>query len=187
MASVRGWMRAAVAALALAGSGGAAAAEAPVYEFGVLPQVSTDKLAEAWVPFLAKLSAVSGVELKLVTAPSINEFGARANAGAYAFYYHNTLAYVQHEELYKAFAREVGAKMLIKEDGSISGTIDAHETVATDANRIMPSVGRRTLAAGARPGSLPLRWVRTRSDRPFARRARHCVWPRPARSAENSV
>ncbi len=110
MASVTGWVRAAVAALVLGGSGAAAAAEGPTYEFGVLPQVATSKLAETWGPFLARLSAASGVQLKLVTAPSINEFGARANAGAYAFYYHNTLAYVQHDELYRAFAREVGAK-----------------------------------------------------------------------------
>jgi phosphonate transport system substrate-binding protein len=88
----------------------AVATAGEAYDFGVLPQVATSKLAEMWVPFLAKLSAASGVELRFVTAPTINEFGARANAGAYAFYYHNTLAYVQQDELYKAFAREVGAK-----------------------------------------------------------------------------
>ncbi len=110
MASVKVFLRAAAAALALCACGRAVGAEAQVYEFGVLPQVSTSKLAEMWGPFLARLSDASGVKLKLVTAPSINEFGARANAGAYAFYYHNTLAYVQHDELYRAFAREVGAK-----------------------------------------------------------------------------
>jgi phosphonate transport system substrate-binding protein len=82
----------------------------PEYDFGVLPQVATGKVAEMWVPFLERLSEASGVKLRFVTAPSISEFGARANAGAYAFYYHNTLAYVQHEQLYTPFAREVGAK-----------------------------------------------------------------------------
>jgi phosphonate transport system substrate-binding protein len=80
------------------------------YEFGVLPQVATAKVAEMWVPFLDRLSEASGVKLRFVTAPSISEFGTRANAGAYPFYYHNTLAYVQHEHLYTPFAREVGAK-----------------------------------------------------------------------------
>jgi phosphonate transport system substrate-binding protein len=63
-----------------------------------------------WVPFLDRISEASGVKLRFVTAPTISEFGVRANAGAYAFYYHNTLAYVQHEQLYRPFAREVGAK-----------------------------------------------------------------------------
>lgn len=110
MAAMRRAMRAAALALLVGALPGAARAAEPVYDFGVLPQVSTGKLAEMWEPFLAKLSAASGVQLRFVTAPSINEFGARANAGAYAFYYHNTLAYVQHDDLYKAFAREIGAK-----------------------------------------------------------------------------
>ncbi|HYG68474.1 MAG TPA: PhnD/SsuA/transferrin family substrate-binding protein, partial [Anaeromyxobacteraceae bacterium] len=87
----------------------AARAEEPVYDFGVLPQVATAKLAEQWVPFLERLSEASGVKLRFVTAPSISEFGTRAKAGAYAFYYHNTLAYVQQDDLYRAFAREVGS------------------------------------------------------------------------------
>jgi phosphonate transport system substrate-binding protein len=101
--------RAAVAAALLLSLAGAARAE-DAYEFGVLPQVATAKVAEQWVPFLDKLSELSGVKLKFVTAPSISEFGTRAAAGAYAFYYHNTLAYVQSEPLYQAFGREVGAK-----------------------------------------------------------------------------
>jgi len=89
---------------------GPARAEAPVYDFGVLPQVATAKLADMWVPFLARLSESSGVKLRFVTAPDISAFGTRAAAGSYAFYYHNTLAYVQSDDLYTAFAREIGAK-----------------------------------------------------------------------------
>jgi phosphonate transport system substrate-binding protein len=96
--------------LAIALVPSAASAAPDEYEFGVLPQVATAKVAEMWVPFLERLSQASGVKLRFVTAPTISEFGARANAGAYAFYYHNTLAYVQHEQLYVPFAREVGAK-----------------------------------------------------------------------------
>jgi phosphonate transport system substrate-binding protein len=108
MLVVRGLVAIFAAVLSLAAA--PALAEDPVYEFGVLPQVATAKVAEQWVPFLDKLSEMSGVKLKFVTAPSISEFGTRAAAGAYQFYYHNTLAYVQQDELYKAFAREVGAK-----------------------------------------------------------------------------
>lgn len=97
-------------AAALATSALPARGEEPEYEFGVLPQVATAKLAEMWVPFLEKLSEKSGVKLKFVTAPNISEFGTRASSGSYAFYYHNTLAYVQQDDRYTAFAREVGAK-----------------------------------------------------------------------------
>jgi len=105
-----------------------ARAEERVYDFGVLPQVTTAKLAEAWVPFLERLSEASGVKLRFVTAPTISEFGTRAAAGAYAFYYHNTLAYVQSEPLYQAFAREVGAKtvgvLVVAKDAKISRLSD---------------------------------------------------------------
>lgn len=101
-----------------------ARAEEPVYDFGVLPQVATAKMAQLWVPVIDRLSEMSGVKLRFVTAPSISEFGTRANAGAYAFYYHNTLAYVQHEQLYKPFAREVNAKtvgiVLVAKNSKIS-------------------------------------------------------------------
>jgi phosphonate transport system substrate-binding protein len=101
-----------------------ARAEDPVYEFGVLPQVATAKVAEQWVPFLEKVSELSGVKLKFVTAPTISEFGTRAAAGSYAFYYHNTLAYVQQDDKYVAFAREVGARtkgvLVVLKDAKLS-------------------------------------------------------------------
>jgi phosphonate transport system substrate-binding protein len=105
-----------------------ARAEETVYDFGVLPQVATAKVAEQWVPFLDKLSEMSGVKLRFVTAPSISEFGTRAKAGAYAFYYHNTLAYVQQDDQYNAFAREVGAKtvgvLVVAKDSKLSKLTD---------------------------------------------------------------
>ncbi len=121
-------------------SAGPARAEEPVYEFGVLPQVATGKLAEMWVPFLDKLSASSGVKLKFVTAPSISDFGTRAAAGTYAFYYHNTLAYVQQDDKYRAFAREVGARtkgvLVVAKDSKLSRLSDLkNATVA------IPSAG----------------------------------------------
>jgi phosphonate transport system substrate-binding protein len=103
-------------------------AEEPVYEFGVLPQVATAKVAEQWVPFLDKLSETSGVKLKFVTAPTISDFGTRAAAGSYAFYYHNTLAYVQQDDKYAAFAREVGARtkgvLVVAKDSKLSRLSD---------------------------------------------------------------
>jgi phosphonate transport system substrate-binding protein len=105
-----------------------ARAEEKVYDFGVLPQVATAKLAEMWVPFLDRLSEASGVKLRFVTAPNISEFGTRAAAGTYPFYYHNTLAYVQADNLYTAFAREVGARtvgvLVVAREGKISRLAD---------------------------------------------------------------
>jgi phosphonate transport system substrate-binding protein len=133
----RGLVASLVAVLSL--SAGAARAE-DVYEFGVLPQVATAKLAEQWVPFLDKLSEASGVKLKFVTAPSISEFGTRAAAATYAFYYHNTLAYVQQDDKYKAFAREVGAKtkgvLVVAKSSKLSSLADLK-----DGTIAIPSAG----------------------------------------------
>jgi phosphate/phosphite/phosphonate ABC transporter binding protein len=131
----------AVAALLAALAAAAPArAEETVYDFGVLPQVGTAKLAEMWVPFVERLSEASGVKLRFVTAPTISEFGTRAAAGAYAFYYHNTLAYVQSEPLYAAFGREVGAKtvgvLVVAKDAKLAKLADLKgKTVA------IPSAG----------------------------------------------
>lgn len=118
----------ALLAAALSSPVSPARAEEPTYEFGVLPQVATAKLAESWVPFLARLSEGSGVKLRFVTAPNISDFGKRAAAGSYAFYYHNTLAYVQSDGLYTAFAREVGAKtvgvLIVAKDAKLSRLSD---------------------------------------------------------------
>ncbi len=117
-----------------------ARAEEPVYEFGVLPQVATAKVAEQWVPFLDKLSETSGVKLKFVTAPTISDFGTRAAAGSYAFYYHNTLAYVQQDDKYVAFAREVGARtkgvLVVAKDSKLSRLSDLK-----NATIAIPSAG----------------------------------------------
>jgi phosphate/phosphite/phosphonate ABC transporter binding protein len=119
---------AALLAAVLALAAGPARAEEPVYDFGVLPQVATAKVAEMWVPFLDKVSEMSGVKLRFVTAPNISEFGTRAKAGTYAFYYHNTLAYVQQDDQYAAFAREVGAKtvgvLVVAKDSKLSKLAD---------------------------------------------------------------
>ena len=131
------WIAAVAAALAAASP---ARAEEPVYDFGVLPQVATGKLAEQWVPFLDRLSEASGVKLRFVTAPSISEFGTRAAAGAYAFYYHNTLAYVQAEPLYQAFGREVGAKtigvLVVAKDAKLRNLADLEGGIVS-----IPSAG----------------------------------------------
>ncbi|HET8540689.1 MAG TPA: phosphate/phosphite/phosphonate ABC transporter substrate-binding protein [Anaeromyxobacter sp.] len=119
---------AALLAAAVTTAAAPARAEEQVYEFGVLPQVATQKVAEQWVPFLDKLSETSGVKLKFVTAPTISDFGTRANAGSYAFYYHNTLAYVQQDDKYVAFAREVGARtkgvLVVRKDATFSKLAD---------------------------------------------------------------
>jgi len=119
---------AALLAVVLAVLAGPSRAEEPVYDFGVLPQVATAKLADMWVPFLTRVSESSGVKLRFVTAPDISAFGTRAAAGSYAFYYHNTLAYVQSDDLYTAFAREIGAKtagvLVVAKDAKLSRLSD---------------------------------------------------------------
>jgi phosphonate transport system substrate-binding protein len=105
-----------------------ARAEPPVYEFGVLPQISTAKLAAQWEPFIERLGERAGVRLHFVTAPSIADFVKRANSGSYAFYYHNTLAYVQQGEQYRAFAREKGARtvgvLVVRKDARFTRLAD---------------------------------------------------------------
>lgn len=133
--------RSLVALLAAAVAAVAAPARAEeAYEFGVLPQVATAKVAEQWVPFLDRLSEMSGVKLKFVTAPTISDFGTRAAAGSYAFYYHNTLAYVQQDDKYVAFAREVGARtkgvLVVAKDSRLSKLSDLK-----DATIAIPSAG----------------------------------------------
>jgi len=134
----RGLTASIVAVLSL--SAAPARAEEPVYEFGVLPQIATAKLAELWMPLIDKLSESSGVKLKFVTAPSISDFGTRAAAGTYAFYYHNTLAYVQQDDKYKAFAREVGARtkgvLVVAKESKISKLSDLK-----NATIAIPSAG----------------------------------------------
>lgn len=59
------------------------------YTFGIVPQQSSAKLARLWGPILQKLSADTGLQLKLVTAKNIPTFEKRLAEGKYDFAYMN--------------------------------------------------------------------------------------------------
>ncbi len=63
--------------------------QAREYTFGIVPQQSSAKLARLWGPILQKLSADTGLSLKLVTAKNIPTFEKRLAEGKYDFAYMN--------------------------------------------------------------------------------------------------
>lgn len=84
------------------------------YSVAVVPQVAPAKLAQAWMPFLERVSKESGVKLKFVTAPSINDFQQRLlETGKADFAWCNPLDYVTAAEKhgYVAIAREAKNKL----------------------------------------------------------------------------
>lgn len=93
--------------------------------FGVVPQQAAAELAETWSPFLAWLSARSGVELRFVTAPDIPTFEKRLAKGEYDLAYMNPYHYtVFHKKPgYQAMAREKDRKikgiLVVRKDSPI--------------------------------------------------------------------
>ena len=102
---------AAVLAAAVILIAGPARAEDPVYEFGVLPQVATAQAGRdvGAVPRQAERGVRREAQVRHRARASATSARGRRRR-SYAFYYHNTLAYVQQDDRYVAFAREVGAK-----------------------------------------------------------------------------
>jgi len=92
----------------------AAPARAEEYSVAVVPQVAPAKLAQAWMPFLERVSKEAGVKLKFVTAPSISDFEQRLlQSGKADFAWCNPLDYVLAAEQhgYVAIAREAKHKL----------------------------------------------------------------------------
>lgn len=100
------------------------------YTFGVVPQWSAQRLAEAWIPFLKKVSAESGVRLKFQTAPTLDDFYDRVSSGAYDFAYLNPLEYTRAHERqgYGAFACEANKKLagiiVVRKDSALTKLTD---------------------------------------------------------------
>jgi phosphonate transport system substrate-binding protein len=104
-------------ALALALAAGAGAAEGSpgvekAYTFAIVPQVPPHKLAMQWLPVVERVSALSGVKLAFVTAPSMDDFYKRSVAREYEFALENPLTYVRTESGYTAFARQARARLV---------------------------------------------------------------------------
>lgn len=70
-------------------AGGWAAAESPTYSLGVVPQRDAGALRAAWEPIVAEIGRSSGLQLRIVGAPSIGAFERAFEAGAYDFVYLN--------------------------------------------------------------------------------------------------
>jgi phosphonate transport system substrate-binding protein len=89
-------------------------ADAEEYSVAIVPQMAPAKLAQAWMPFLERVSKESGVRLKFVTAPSIVDFETRLlSSGKADFAWSNPLDYVLAAEKhgYVAIAREAQNKL----------------------------------------------------------------------------
>lgn len=99
-----------VAALAMAAPS-AGAGERLV--FGVVPQQTPARLAEAWVPLLDEAGKRAGVELVFATAKDIPSFESCVARGAYDIAYMNPYHYVVFAKTpgYAAFARQEGGAM----------------------------------------------------------------------------
>jgi len=91
----------------------AALAAEKIYTFAVVPQQAASEMAETWSPFLALLSAKSGVKLRFVTAPDIPSFEKRLGDGAYDIAYMNPYHYtVFHKKPgYEVMAKEKDRKL----------------------------------------------------------------------------
>ncbi|MEO5335976.1 MAG: phosphate/phosphite/phosphonate ABC transporter substrate-binding protein [Magnetospirillum sp. WYHS-4] len=93
--------------------------------FGVVPQQSATKLAEAWTPFLKKLGEDAGIPLQFRTATDIPTFEKRLAEGEFDFAYMNPYHYtVFHRNPgYQAFAKEkdrmIQGILVVRKDSSI--------------------------------------------------------------------
>jgi phosphonate transport system substrate-binding protein len=92
-----------------------ASASAQTYplSFGIVPQQSATRLARDWVPFLAKVSKLSGVSLRFATVTDIPTFEGCLGEGAFDFAYMNPYHFTVFNRLagYHAFARQADKRL----------------------------------------------------------------------------
>lgn len=114
------------ASLCLAGVLKPAPALADTMVFGVVPQQSARKLAQAWGPILNYLSEKTGDDYSFATATDIPTFEKRLLEGVYDIAYMNPYHYVVFEEAshYRAFAKqaekEIVGLIVVNKDSQIS-------------------------------------------------------------------
>jgi phosphonate transport system substrate-binding protein len=100
------------------------------YTFAVVPQQNAVELARRWTPFLSRVAKDAGAPLCFATAPDIQTFYQRLEAGEYDFAYMNPYQYVLFHRLtgYTAFARERGQRLqgivVVRKDSSIADLQD---------------------------------------------------------------
>jgi phosphonate transport system substrate-binding protein len=98
--------------------------------FGIVPQQSASRLAKMWVPFLARLSEETGLDIKFATMKDIPTFEECLAQGTYDLAYMNPYHYTIYSEKagYRAFARQKD-KLL---QGIIVTRIDSPEKTLQD-------------------------------------------------------
>lgn len=76
--------------------------------FGIVPQQAASRLAKIWVPFLARLSQETGLDIKFATMKDIPTFEECLAQGTYDLAYMNPYHYTIYSEKagYRAFARQ---------------------------------------------------------------------------------
>ena len=76
--------------------------------FGIVPQQSATKLAQAWVPFIKRLSEETGVSVRFATTKDIPSFEKCLAPGAYELAYMNPYHFTVFNKLsgYRAIARQ---------------------------------------------------------------------------------
>jgi len=104
------WARRGIAALLTLWS---ASATAGPLLFGVVPQHSATRLAEMWGPFLAAVSARSGLDIKLATTADIPIFERCLADGVFQVAYMNPFHYVEHQRIagYRAVAHAADRRL----------------------------------------------------------------------------
>ena len=86
----------------------ASGSSSQVLTFGIVPQQSASRLAKMWGPFLAELSAQTGVTFRFRTTKDIPTFEACLASGAFDVAYMNPMHYTifSSEESYTAIAHQ---------------------------------------------------------------------------------
>lgn len=81
--------------------------------FGIVPQQAASRLAKMWVPFLARLSEETGLDIKFATMKDIPTFEECLAQSAYDLAYMNPYHYTVYSEKagYRAFARQKDKKL----------------------------------------------------------------------------
>ena len=81
--------------------------------FGIVPQQSATRLAQAWVPMMKHLSEKTGVKITFATAKDIPSFEACLAKGAYDLAYMNPYHFTVFNKAdgYRAFARQADKKL----------------------------------------------------------------------------
>ncbi|NVD06710.1 phosphate/phosphite/phosphonate ABC transporter substrate-binding protein [Vibrio sp. JPW-9-11-11] len=105
--------------------------------FGVVPQQSASRLAQQWVPIMAHLSEVTGLEIEFQTAADIPTFEQRLARGTYDIAYMNPYHYTVYSQApgYRAIAKA--------RDKTIKGIIVTQRSNPSDS---IQTLNNQTLA-----------------------------------------